>query len=334
MRTSRFYILAVAVLVVPGSAALQASELPSSLFRSNCFDCHSGDSPEGNVNLESTQLDWSLPSTSQFWEKVLAAIEDGRMPPVDADQPTKVEREAAARGLHAVLQENVRPGGTVLRRLNRAEYENTIRDVLKVPFTAPPSFPADVETHGFDNIGEGLILSPPLMEQYFLVATDVADLVIPPVRPKVEVQPETIAISPDDFSVNFEGSKVQQVSDGKVLRLVTKNEVLVRSSTWPTRFEAQHSGEYSLTVKAAAFKPVGNKSLKLKLFAIKSTGTSFTSVYSLRELGVLEIKPREKPREKPRAQELNVELQKGETVAFYWANSPFGWDRDGKEKAA
>ena len=243
MRTSRFLIVAVSVLVVLCTAALQASDLPLTFFRDHCFDCHSGDTPEGKLNLDAVQLDWSQPATSHFWEKVLAAIEDGRMPPVDADQPTKAEREAAARGLHAVLQDNVRPGGTVLRRLNRAEFENTIRVVLKVPFTAPPSIPADAETHGFDNIGEGLILSPPLMEQYFLVATDVADLVIPPFRPEVEVKPETIPVSPDDFSVNFEGSKVHTVVDGKVLRLVTKNEVLVRSSTWPTRFEARHSGE-------------------------------------------------------------------------------------------
>ena len=119
----------------------------------------------------------------------------------------------------------------MLRRLNRTEYENTIREVLKVPFNAPPSFPTDAEMHGFDNIGEGLILSPPLMEQYFLVATDVADMVIPPLRPAIEVKPETIFLKPEDFSVNFEGSKVQTVGAEKVLRLVTKNEVLVRSST-------------------------------------------------------------------------------------------------------
>ncbi len=330
MWTSRFYLVAVTALVVLRAAALQASELPLAFFRDHCLDCHSGDSPEGRVNLDPAQLDWSQPATSHFWEKVLHAIEDGRMPPVDAGQPTKDQRVAAARGLHAVLQENVRPGGTVLRRLNRKEFENTIRDVLKIPFTAPPSFPADAEAHGFDNIGQGLVLSPPLMEQYFLIATDVADQVIPPLRPPVEWKPQTIAIRPDDFSVNFEGSKVQSVGATKVLRLVTKNEVLVRSSTWPTRFEAQHSGEYSLQVKAGAFKPVDDSPLQLKLLAIKSTGPSFTSVYELRELGVLEIKPREEPR----AQELSVELEKGETVAFYWANSPFGWDRDGKEEAA
>ena len=330
MRTLRLTMVAITVFVVIHDRKLAATELPHDFFRSRCLDCHSGDSPEAMVNLESAKLDWSLPKTSHFWERVLAAIEDGRMPPVDVDQPAQAEREAAARELHAVLQENVRPGGTQLRRLNRTEYEHTIRDVLGVPFTTPPSFPADAETHGFDNIGEGLLLSPPLMEQYFLVATDVADLVIPPFRQAVKVKPETITISPDDFSVNFEGSKVQSVSDTKVLRLVTKNEVLVRSSTWPTRFEARHSGEYALRITAGAFEPVDDQPLKLKLLAFKSTGTSFTSVYGLRELGILEFQPLEEPQ----AKELNVELNKGETVAFYWANSPFGWDRDGKDEAA
>ena len=330
MQSLRFVFVAITVWGVLGNREVKGADLPLTFFRNQCFDCHSSDSSEGNVDLQSAKRDWSLPATSHFWEKVLAAIEDGRMPPVDAEQPTKSERQAATRSLHAVLKENVQPGGTVLRRLNRTEYENTVRDVLKVPFTAPPSFPADAEAHRFDNIGEGLILSPPLMEQYFLVATEVADLVIPPLRPAVKVKPETIVIRPEDFSVNFEGSKVQSVGDTKVLRLVTKNEVLVRSSTWPTRFEARHSGEYSLQVKAGAFKPVDDHPLKLVLLAFKSTGASFTSVYGLRELGVLEIKPRENPE----VQQLDVELNKGETVAFYWANSPFGWDRDGKEEAA
>ena len=325
-----FYIILVTSLIFLRAVSLQASELPSTFFHHYCFDCHSGDSPQGKVNLEPGQLQWSEAATSHFWEKVVAAIEDGRMPPVDAEQPTNAERETAARELHTLLQENVRPGGTVLRRLNRIEFENTIRDLFRIPFTAPASFPADAETHGFDNVGEGLILSPPLMEQYFLVATDVADLVIPPIRPDVEVKPETIPITPDDFSVNFEGSKVQKVGDSQVLRLVTKNEVLVRSSTWPTRFEARHSGEYSLQVTAGAFKPVGDSPLTLKLLAIRSTGSLFTSVYGLRELGVLRIAPREKPL----ARELTVQLEKGETVALYWANSPFGWDRNGKQEAA
>lgn len=329
MQIVRSSIFVIIVLIAP-VAVLPASELPWPFFRAHCMDCHSGDSPEGTVNLEGAQADWSLPATSHFWEKVLAVIENGRMPPLDVDQPTNVDRETAVRKLHFVLQENVQPGGSVLRRLNRSEYEHTIRDIFKVGFTAPPSFPTDPEMDGFDNIGEGLILSPPLMEQYFLVATEVADLVIPPSRTAVTVKPETIIIGPGDFSVNFEGSKVQHVGDSKVLRLVTKNEVLVRSCTWPTRFEAQHSGEYLLNITAGVFEPVDNKPLNLKLLAIKSTGPSFTSVYGLRELGTLIIKPDAEPH----TQELNVELLKGETVAIYWANAPFGWDRDGKEEAA
>lgn len=334
MQASGFYGIAIAILAILIPTASQASELPATFFGNHCIDCHSGGSPEGDVNLESAGLDWSRPSTSHFWEKVLAAIEDGRMPPVDAEQPSKAERHRAAQQLHAVLSKNVRPGGTVLRRLNRSEYENTIREVLKIPFTAPPSFPADAEMHGFDNVGEGLILSPPLMEQYFLVATDVADLVIPPLRPKLEVKPETISLKPDDFSVNFEGSKVQQVGQEKVLRLVTKNEVLVRSSTWPTRFEAQHSGEYLLTIKAGAFKPVDDQPLQLRLLAFKSTGGSFTSVYGLRKLGELEIPTTGSDQSFGSPHKLTVELNKGETIAFYWANSAFGWDRNAKEEAA
>ena len=322
------------LLVTLFPAGTGAFELPLAFFRKHCLECHSGDSPEGNVNLEFHEPDWSRPSVSRLVEKVLAATEDERMPPVDADQPAKVERDQAVRQLHAALKKNVRPGGTVLRRLNRAEYEYTIRDVLGVPFTAPPSFPADAEVNGFDRVGAGLVLSPPLMEQYFLVATDVADLVIPPLREKVKVKARTVFLGPDDFSVNFEGSKVREVGSEKVLRLVTKNEVLVRSSTWPTRFEAQHSGEYSLAIQAGAFQPVDDQPLKLRLLAFRSTAGSFKSVYDLRQLGELEIAVTETAGERAAPHKLNVELNKGETIAFYWANSSFGWDRNGREEAA
>ena len=77
MQTLRCWICYIALIVL-GTAGLQASELPSTFFRRNCLDCHSGDAPEGNVNLESVQLDWSQPATSRFLERVLAAIEDNR----------------------------------------------------------------------------------------------------------------------------------------------------------------------------------------------------------------------------------------------------------------
>ena len=68
--------------------------------------------------------------------------------------------------LDTTLSKRDPPGGTVLRRLNREEYENTVRNILGIPFAAPESFPSDLEYHGFDNVGEGLVLSPPLMAQF------------------------------------------------------------------------------------------------------------------------------------------------------------------------
>ena len=72
-------------------------------------------------------------------------------------------------------------GGGVPRRLNRAEYENSIRDLFGISdFALPHSFPADDSSHGFDNVGSGLILSPPVMAQYLELATRIADELLPP----------------------------------------------------------------------------------------------------------------------------------------------------------
>ncbi len=326
-----FIATLLGALAAFGVSTLLASDPPTEFFQQHCFDCHDDNTTEGGIDLKTAQRDWTKPATSRHWEKVLAALEDGRMPPQDAAQPSESERHAATNSLHSLLRENVRVGGTVLRRLNRTEYENTIHDVLKVPFKTPPSFPADAQSHGFDNIGEGLILSPPLMQQYFEVATHVADLIIPAATTSdaSAIEAETVVITPDDLSVNFEGSKVQRRGTAKVLRLVTKDEVLVRSCTWPTRFEARHSGRYQMTIRAEAFLARNDAPLKLRVLARKSVNNVFQSTKELRVLGELSIAPQRINGDL----KLDIELQKGETPVFYWANATFGWDRNALDVA-
>ena len=77
MQVSGIQGMVTGLLILFMSGGSPASELPLSFFRDHCVDCHEGGSPEGGVNLESPQLEWKQPSTSRFWEKVLAAIEVG-----------------------------------------------------------------------------------------------------------------------------------------------------------------------------------------------------------------------------------------------------------------
>ncbi len=102
------------------------------------------------------------------------------MPPADAEQPTDAERKTIARWIDDALAKPVPdalqdPGRVTLHRLNRAEYDNTIRDLVKVDFQPADDFPTDDVGYGFDNIGDVLSLSPLLFEKYLIVAERILD---------------------------------------------------------------------------------------------------------------------------------------------------------------
>ena len=168
-----------------------------------CLNCHDEIERKGDLNLDFVEINWNDHQAKATWSKVHEMLDKGEMPPKKERQPTAVERQAMLSWLDTTLSKRDPPGGTVLRRLNREEYENTVRDILGIPFAAPESFPSDLEYHGFDNVGEGLVLSPPLMAQYFEIATTAADLLIPPLKEEKIVPSETSVVGPNDFTLNF-----------------------------------------------------------------------------------------------------------------------------------
>ena len=118
---------------------------PASFFESHCFECHAGDEEfiEGDVNLEKATFDWSAAETSDFWTRVYEVVHTSDMPPRDADSfPSAREREDLLSWLGANLTQHAPFGGTLPRRLNKVEYENTIRTLFDDPeFSVPPLFP-------------------------------------------------------------------------------------------------------------------------------------------------------------------------------------------------
>jgi len=138
------------------------SDLAYDFIGNYCLDCHDYESAKGDIVLDGDSINWNDWHDAERWTKVHAVLESGDMPPKKEDQPSASERAALLDWLDVTLTQNVSPGGTVIRRLNRREYEQSVSDTLGIPFSVPNSFPPDTEFHGFDNIGEGLVLSPPL----------------------------------------------------------------------------------------------------------------------------------------------------------------------------
>lgn len=148
-----------------------------------CFSCHSGDLPHADLSLDTFEDNLSLVKNHDIWERVIDMLETNQMPPADGDQPSLKELESFIEHVKAVFEDANRntkpdPGRVTVRRLNRVEYKNSVRDLLGADFDPTETFPADDVGHGFDNIGDVLTMSPLLMERYLEAAEAIATRVI------------------------------------------------------------------------------------------------------------------------------------------------------------
>lgn len=189
----------VVVFYATGLQAVSAADSPPEFakggvqfLKAHCVGCHSGDEPEADLALDVFRDNASMIPQRKKWEAVLRMLEGGLMPPPDEKQPSSGDREQFTTLVRSVFDYYDRtappdPGRVTMRRLNRTEYANTIRDLVYVDFNPTEGFPADDIGHGFDNIGDVLTLSPLLMERYLDAAETIADraiLVDPPAPSK------------------------------------------------------------------------------------------------------------------------------------------------------
>ncbi|MBL8211806.1 MAG: DUF1592 domain-containing protein [Bryobacterales bacterium] len=149
------------------------------LLAKYCYNCHNNKTATGNVNLES--LKPGDGSKTKVWEHVADRVAGNRMPPPGAPAPSFAERkaiEAWVASLPGVTGKVPTAGRVTARRLNRAEYNNTIRDLLGFDIRPADTFPVDDSGYGFDNNGDVLSLSPMLMEKYLASARRLAKLAV------------------------------------------------------------------------------------------------------------------------------------------------------------
>jgi len=280
-----------------------------------CLGCHSGDAAEAGVCLDCDTIDWADPAQVDLWGRVVAVIEDRRMPPPDADPATPEERAALVSFLDPPILAHTPFGGTLPRRLSRDEYATTIRRLCHLPsFTLPIGFPPDTERHGFDNLAEGLVLSPAHLEAYATVARDVADEIFPPPRPAA--RPARWEAGPRDLALSFSAATVH----GNALRLASRSVDIMRSCTWPSRIEMKDSGTYTIIVDASQFlSPEGHRfagPMKLEVYARPVSATDRSKVTAFRLLNTIEVSS-----ESPATTTFEADLYEGDTVLFRWANA-------------
>jgi len=188
-------------IAVVNSAAVNSSAVNSSAVNSSavktlvnqyCVDCHRSPDAAAGVTLEDFSERFQVPLSDasvattnaelDVWEKMVKRLKARQMPPADADRPDDVEYVSAVASLEAVLDQaalqNPQPGRTDrIRRLNRTEYRNAIRDLLAVTIDASAFFPADESAHGFDNVTLGE-LPPVLLSRYITAAEQISRLAV------------------------------------------------------------------------------------------------------------------------------------------------------------
>jgi mono/diheme cytochrome c family protein len=206
----------------------------------HCVACHGATKKRADLALHVYRDEASVLKDRKRWETVLKMVQAGEMPPPSRKRPAPAEAEAFVRSVHAVFERADRttrrdPGHITIRRLNRIEYNNTIRDLVGVDFDPAEDFPADDVGYGFDNIGDVLSLSPILMERYLAAAEAIvarAVLTEPPPPPSRRV--------------------ASQFLQPRAFRQARARGLYARGDTVYTSHTLTDTGEYVLRVRGGA----------------------------------------------------------------------------------
>jgi len=175
-------IAACALLVAAcGRPREQQAEQYSAVVQRYCLDCHDAAGQEAGLSLERADLK-DIGPHAEVWEKVAQKLRGRMMPPPGEAHPDEQTYDGFVTyletSLDAAAKQHPNPGHASIRRLNRTEYGNAVRELLALDVDASELLPADDEGYGFDNIADILRVSPSLLEQYLAASAKVAALAI------------------------------------------------------------------------------------------------------------------------------------------------------------
>jgi hypothetical protein len=152
------------------------------IFTTYCYDCHGDGSKKGELAMDHFKDIDAMIADRDVWKRIRDHIDFRLMPPPDEDAPGDEERNKMLNWIEDAVfpvdPANPDPGHVTLRRFNKAEYKNTIRDLMGVNVNVDEILPADDSGYGFDNIGDVLTLSPVHLERYLEAARSALDQAI------------------------------------------------------------------------------------------------------------------------------------------------------------
>jgi hypothetical protein len=165
----------------PAPAATLSPASERALLDKYCVTCHNEKLKTAGLMLDKTDVE-QIGDGAEVWEKVVRKIHGGTMPPLGMPRPDQATLDGFASSLEVSLDRAAisrpEPGRAGMHRLNRAEYQNAIRDLLALKIDVGSMLPADDESNGFDNMADVLRVSPSLLEQYLSASRTVSSLAI------------------------------------------------------------------------------------------------------------------------------------------------------------
>ncbi len=165
------------------------------LLKKYCVDCHNSDYAEAEWDLSTFEHFDNIDGGASSMQRVLEMVRFGAMPPEGSDLPSDEERKLLVNSLDQTMYSvtcdlRPRPGKVTARRLNRTEYNHSIRDLFGMDLRPADKFPSDETGAGFDNNGDVMSMSPLMVEKYLTAAEEVSAAVI--------IDPDTIALLSED----------------------------------------------------------------------------------------------------------------------------------------
>lgn len=284
---------------VSGSASAAESPLAplKPFLKSHCVACHDKDTKEGGLDLTSGD-ELSDPRLLSVWVRVHDRVAAGEMPPKDEKRPPAASSKTFLKTLSTELtRADAARAQTVLRRLNKLEYETTLRDLLGVETELQSLLPEDGKAHGFDNVGEALDLSPVHLQRYMEAAGKALDAAACN-GPAIERTNPSYAFDTGG-NAKFVGKEWLKRPDGAV--------VFYGSGGYPS-IKADHrtaiEGRYRVRVTGYAYQSETPVRFAIYLGPEYQTGSKL--------FGHFELPPGE-----PTTIEFEAPLRKGDIIRFY-----------------
>ncbi|QDU92547.1 DUF1592 domain-containing protein [Lignipirellula cremea] len=278
----------VAGLLLATVACLPAQEIPAlatgeqtqvrSFLTRHCIACHGTDKAETDLRLDQLPLDLADDVSREHWQAVLDRIAAGEMPPPGKQRPPGKEIAAFTATLAPQLAAanaaaRAAQGRTVLRRLNRVEYQNTVCDLLGIEVDLQGQLPADSSANGFDNAGAAHHTSSFLLEKYLEAADAALDAAI-------ANHPQPPPLISKRYSLK-EGHPVKTTKED-VYRFLPDGEVVCFCSSewhnvWISSFYPPDPGVYRFRISASGVQSSG----KPVTFRVTEKGKQLTGVNGL-----------------------------------------------------